>query len=169
MDVTDRKIQLTRRIRVLLVVFMAGLVLAGLTAIPTRTELNALARFMGASSTDTPQTTTGILRWVVRVRNALDDAYGKYPFLAYANDWLAFGHFVIALAFLGALRDPVRNVWVVEWGMMACVAVVPMALIFGPLRDIPFYHQLVDCSFGVFGIIPLWLCRRSIGELETMI
>jgi len=28
---------------------------------------------------------------------------------------------------------------------------------------------LIDCSFGVFGIIPLYLCRKLIKELEIKI
>ncbi len=73
---------------------------------------------------------------------------------------------VIAVAFVGPLRDPVRNLWVVEFGMIACVLVVPLALICGPLRGIPFFWRLIDCSFGVLGIIPLWLCRRAILEIR---
>ena len=46
--------------------------------------------------------------------------------------------------------------------MIACVLIVPLALICGPLRGIPPFWQLIDCSFGVFGIIPLWLCRNAI-------
>jgi len=34
-----------------------------------------------------------------------------------------------------------------------------------PLRGIPPYWQLIDCSFGVFGIIPLWLARRCAAKL----
>jgi hypothetical protein len=38
----------------------------------------------------------------------------RFPFVTYGTDWLAFGHFVIALAFVGALRDPVRNRWLYQ-------------------------------------------------------
>ena len=34
-----------------------------------------------------------------------------YPLLAYGTDWLAFSHLVLAVVFLGAWRDPVRNRW----------------------------------------------------------
>jgi len=160
--------QLKLRIRLMLIAFVIGLLLSGLTAFPLRWEINGLARFMGGSATDTVQTTHGLLQWVVRVREGLNDGYGRYPFLAYGTDWLAFGHIVIALAFIGPLRDPVRNIWVLEWGMIACVGVIPLALICGPIRDIPFYHQLIDCCFGVFGIIPLWICRKWILQLAKL-
>jgi hypothetical protein len=64
------------------------------------------------------------------------------------------------------LRDPVRNRWLFDFGLTACVLVIPYALVFGSLRDIPFWWRLIDCSFGVFGFIPLWFCRKWTGELE---
>jgi hypothetical protein len=83
----------------------------------------------------------------------------------YGTDWLAFAHIVIAIAFIGPLRDPVKNVWVVQFGMIACVLVIPTALICGQIRGVPFYWRLIDCSFGVIGIIPLWLSRCCIQRL----
>jgi hypothetical protein len=83
------------------------------------------------------------------------------------TDWLAFGHFVIAVAFVGALLEPVRNRWLFSFGIIACALVVPYALVFGAIRGIPVWWRFVDCSFGVFGIVPLWLCRRWAVELET--
>lgn len=144
------------RVRVLLVLFMAGLVLAGVTAIPLVGEVDWLARVTGASSGSC----------IGEVREALVATEARYPFLAYGTDWLAFGHLVVALAFVGAVRDPVRNVWVVEFGMIACALVVPFALVFGAVRGIPFWWRLVDCSFGVLGFPVLWVCRRWIGLLE---
>jgi hypothetical protein len=55
----------------------------------------------------------------------------------------------------------------VDFGMIACVAVVPLALIAGPVRGIPWWWQLVDMSFGVFGVIPLILAKRNIRRLAT--
>jgi hypothetical protein len=145
------------RIRALLWVFIFGLVISGVTAIPLETELRFLTRSAGGAS--------GAARWFLKIRDALVETNAKFPFLAYGTDWLAFGHFVIAIAFIGPLRDPVKNIWVVEFGMIACVLVVPFALVMGDIRGIPFGWRLIDCSFGVFGIIPLWLCRRQIRAL----
>jgi hypothetical protein len=36
--------------------------------------------------------------------------------------------------------------------------VLPLALICGPLRGIPIYWRLIDCSFGVLGAVPLVYC-----------
>jgi hypothetical protein len=85
--------------------------------------------------------------------------------MAYGTDWLAFGHFVIAIAFVGALRDPMRNIWLFQFGMIACVLLVPYAFVCGGLRGIPILWRLIDCSFGVFGFIPLWLSQRWAAEL----
>jgi len=52
--------------------------------------------------------------------------------------------------------------------MIACVLVVPFALVMGGIRGIPFAWRLIDCSFGVFGIIPLWLCRQQIEQLARL-
>ncbi|MEN6372950.1 MAG: hypothetical protein ABFD64_13160 [Armatimonadota bacterium] len=148
------------RIRVLLVAFTIGLVLSGLTAFPLQWEVSTFARILGASDSAAPETTTGLTHWIVTVRDGLTETNAKYPFLSYGTDWLAFGHLMIAIAFFGAIKDPIRNIWVIEFGMIACVLIIPLAMICGPIRGIPFYWRLVDCSFGVFGIIPLWLARK---------
>ncbi len=153
--------RLERRIRWLLGLFIVGLVVSGVTAFPIETELRWLTRVLGADAAE-----GGVLRWLVTVRDALIATNRAYPILAYGTDWLAFAHLVIAALFVGPLRDPVRNVWVVEWGMIACVAVIPLALIAGPIRGIPFYWRLIDASFGIIGIIPLWLSLRDIRALE---
>lgn len=142
----------------MLVIFIVGLVASGATAIPLETELRWLTSWAGGES--------AAGRWFLKIRDALIETNAKYPFIAYGTDWLAFGHFVIAIVFVGAYRNPVRNIWVVEFGMIACVLIVPYAMITGGLRGIPIEWRLIDCSFGVFGIIPLWYCRRLIKQLE---
>ncbi len=153
----DRRLLITRRIRILLWIFIVGLVLSGATAIPLETELKLLTQWTGGEG--------GLAQWFLRIRDALVETNAKYPFIAYGTDWLAFAHFVIAIVFIGPLRDPVKNIWVVEFGMIACVLVVPFALVMGGIRGIPFGWRLIDCSFGIFGIIPLWVCRKYIREL----
>jgi hypothetical protein len=149
------------RIRWLTWCFIVGLVMSGATAIPLLPEVNWLAQVLGA---DKKSAMAG--EWLWRVRDALAQAQVHYPFLFYGTDWLAFGHFVIAIAFIGALREPVRNRWLFDFGLMACVLVVPCALVFGGLRGIPIWWRLIDCSFGIFGFIPLWFCRCWAMELE---
>ncbi len=71
------------------------------------------------------------------------------------------------MAFYGPFRAPVRNIWVVDFGIIACAGIIPLALVCGPIRGIPLYWQLLDMSFGVFGVIPLLAVRRMIKRLEA--
>jgi hypothetical protein len=150
------------RIRLWLVFFIFALLISGLTAFPLQWELNLLEQIVRALPIQIPS----LIDWVALVNHGLQESYGKYPFIAYGTDWLAFAHIVIAIAFLGPLRNPVKNIGVIEWGMLACVLVIPLAVIMNPIRGIPFFWTLVDCSFGVFGILPLWFVRRDILRLE---
>jgi len=109
-----------------------------------------------------------LLPWIEAVDKAIAETNARYPFLAYGTDWLAFAHLAIAVAFVGPLLDPVRNKWLITFGLIACAGVIPLAMIAGSIRGIPFPWRLIDCSFGLFGSIPLFLCRRSIGVLERL-
>jgi hypothetical protein len=155
-----------RRIRFWLAVFIAGLVLSGITAFPLQTELTWLVAFLHASPVRPIAEATRLLPWIERVTQALVATNANYPFLAYGTDWLAFAHLVIAVAFIGPFIDPVRNKWVVTFGLLACGGVIPLALIAGHIRGIPIPWRLIDGSFGVLGAIPLLLCKRMIAELE---
>lgn len=156
---------LLRRVRVLTGLFIAGLVVSGVTAIPIRWEVDVLSGWMGSGSTAGADELSVSAFWLERVRHALADTQETHPFLFYGTDWLAFGHIVIAIAFVGALRDPLRNRWLFDFGLMACGLVIPWALVFGALRGIPVWWRVIDCGFGVLGAIPLWLCRRWIRRM----
>ncbi len=156
--------QFLRSIRLLLSVFVLGLILSGLTAFPLERETGWLASFLNAH----PILPNQIIFWITRVHDTLHDTGIRYPFLAYGTDWLAFAHLVLAIVFLGPLRDPVRNKWVLQFGVIACIAVLPLALIAGPIRGIPFPWRLIDCSFGFFGAIPLLICLQRVSHLEQV-
>ena len=150
---------LGRRVRVLLSLFVAGLVVSGVTAIPLPREVAFLQRVVGEGS-PTESWWPGLAAWISRVHRGVMETSREHPFIFYGTDWLAFGHIIIAISFLGPLRDPVKNLWVIEFSMIACVLVIPWALVFGPIRGIPFFWRLIDCSFGIVGIIFLLLARR---------
>lgn len=154
--------KLKRSIRSWILLFIVLLILSGITAFPLEWELRTLAGF----SEYMPQ---GMAFWIIQVNNALTDTYSKYPFLGYGYDWLAFAHIIIGIFFIGPLRDPVKNIWIIESGMIACILVIPLALIAGPIRHIPFFWRLIDCSFGIFGIVPLWIVRIKIKKLESLL
>jgi hypothetical protein len=138
------KSALLGRIRILLVLFIVGLVLSGLTAFPLERELVLLNHLLGVAPMAPSGGEPTLHSWLRRVLEALATTNRNYPFLAYGTDWLGFGHLVIALAFIGPLRDPVRNRWVLTFGVIACAGVIPLALIAGQVRGIPFYWRLID-------------------------
>lgn len=168
LDTMSRAAYLERRIRVLLVLFVVGLVLSGVTAFPIETELRWLTAALGAGPGTRPESFHGLLHWLVTVREAVIQTNLRFPFMAYGTDWLAFAHLTIAVAFIGPIREPVRNVWVVIFGLIACAGIIPLAFIAGQVRGIPFYWRLIDCSFGMGGAAVLWPCLRAIQELEAL-
>lgn len=147
-------------------VFIAGLVLSGITAFPLQTELSWLDSLLRETWLQPIAESSRLLPWIDRVNEGLTATNGRYPFLAYGTDWLAFAHLIIAVAFIGPYIDPVRNKWVITFGLIACAGVLPLAFIAGAIRGIPLPWRLIDCSFGVVGSVPLLICRRAIAALE---
>lgn len=157
-----------RRIRVWLALFLSGLALSGVTAIPLVSEVNALVAITGAHNIDSAAGPRMWAVWLTDIQAALVETRDRFPFLFYGTDWLAFGHLMIALVFVGAWRDPVRNAWLFDFGLIACALVIPWALVFGELRGIPIWWRLIDCSFGVIGAVPLLLARRLTNQLSSV-
>jgi hypothetical protein len=155
-----------RRIRICLAIFIAGLVLSGVTAFPLQSELHWLVSALHKSILLGTVQSIHLLPWLERVEAALAATNDRYPFLGYGTDWLAFAHLVIAVAFIGPYVDPVRNKWIITFGLIACAGVIPLALIAGQVRGIPIGWRLIDCSFGILGSIPLWICLKSIHSIE---
>lgn len=152
---------LKKQIQAILLFFMAALIVSGATAIPAYTEMRWVMAHVSPESF--------MYTWLHNVYTALAETQGKFPFLLYGYDWLAFAHFVIAIAFIGPFKNPVKNIWVIEFGMIACLLILPYAFAFCALRGIPWWWTLIDCSFGVIGIIPLWICRKKILAMEKLL
>jgi len=156
-----------RAIRVWLSIFVFGLLLSGITAFPLVSEIRWLDAVLHTHALHSAAEQTHLLTWIDRVNTALSATNAQYPFLAYGTDWLAFAHLVIAIAFIGPWIDPVRNKWVITFGLIACAGVIPLALLAGTIREIPWGWRLVDCSFGFAGCVPLLICKRHIRALEN--
>jgi hypothetical protein len=152
---------ITKRIRRWTAAFITFLVVSGLTAFPVQTELHALMKIQYAL----PEF---IRWWLIRVTDAVDEVAARSPFLLYGYDWLAYAHIVIALFFTGVYKNPVQNAWVIRIGMIACLGIFILAFTCGQIRGIPFFWTLVDCSFGVFGLIPLWRMHRLMQQLRAL-
>ncbi|MBL8046224.1 MAG: hypothetical protein JNL09_06770, partial [Anaerolineales bacterium] len=123
-----------RRIRFWLTLVIIGLVVSGVTAFPLEWGLNLLHATVTHPVSPLPQLWPEMVAWIAQVRTGLVETYARYPFLAYGTDWLAFAHLVIAIAFIGPWRDPVKNIWVIEFGLITCVLVIPLTLIAGTVR-----------------------------------
>ncbi len=159
---TNTSMQLNRKIKRLILLFILGLCLSGITAFPLLPEISFLSKLI-------PQIALEFVRiWIGKVYTGIAAINNSYPFIAYGTDWLAFAHLVIAVVFIGPLRDPIRNMWVIQFGRIACCMIFPLAFICGTIREIPFWWQLIDCSFGVFGLILLTCIYRNIQKLESL-
>jgi len=154
--------RIRRRIFCWIIFFIAALLVSGITAFPLHAELSWIHSNISLFP--------GFMRdWLNQVYEAVHKTDQRFPLLAYGTDWLAFAHIVIAFVFIGPLRDPVRNKWIIDWAILSCVLVLPLALIAGPIRGVPFFHQLIDCSFGLIGLIPLFIVRKDIRRLEILL
>jgi hypothetical protein len=147
------------KIRWLIISFMVATLISGITAFPVESELSWLLNHPALIP-------SGMMEWLQTCYDGIKTTNTRYPMLAYGYDWLGFAHIIIAMAFIGPLKHPVRNVWVIDWGIISCIAVIPMAFIAGPNRYIPFFHIFIDCSFGIIGIIPLLICKNLIKKIS---
>ena len=148
------------QIRILIVLFIIVLLLSGITVFPLQSELNFIINahiFKEGSA---------IYLWLQKVLTGLKATHKEYPFLFYGFDWLAFAHIVIAFLFIGVYQHPVRNRWIIQWAIITCILILPMAFIAGTARGIPFFHILIDCSFGIIGLVPLFIIRSKISKLK---
>jgi hypothetical protein len=161
-------VPLERRIRLLIAFYIFALLFWGITTFPLEWEVDLLNAIVSHPALNLASLFPPLVEWIGRVNVALHETYRAYPFLAYGTDWLAFAHIIIGLLFIGPLRDPVKNVWVIEWGMLCCVLVIPLAIFMSLVRGIPFGWTLVDCAFGVLGIIPLYFTRKYILQLQSL-
>ncbi|MBK0380707.1 hypothetical protein [Mucilaginibacter segetis] len=153
--------RLMRRIKICLWIVIAGLAISGITAFPLQTELNWLTN----NGNWLPVVAQ---HWLQTVYHAIVVSNAQYPFLSYGTDWLAFAHLMLALLFAGPLRDPVKNLWVIQFGMLACLCVFPLAFIAGAVRGIPWFWRFIDCSFGLLGIIPLFIAYANVKHLKYL-
>jgi hypothetical protein len=138
-----------KAIKRLLLFFIVALFVSGLTAIPVDAQLNFLLNHTAGRP--------ALYTWIEKVLLAYREVNAAHPFLFYGYDWLAFAHFVLAILFIGPYNDPVKNIWVVQFGLIACVLVIPFAFIAGYFRGIPLGWRLMDCSFGVAGFAVLYI------------
>jgi hypothetical protein len=152
--------KLLTQIRTLTVLFIIVLVISGITVFPLYTEIKWIleANILHEDS--------AVHAWLIKVSEGISQTQKQFPFLFYGFDWLAFAHLIIAVLFIGVYQHPLRNRWIIQWAMISCISVLPLAFFAGTVRGIPFFHILIDCSFGVIGFIPLYFMQLKINKLK---
>ncbi|MHC4060125.1 MAG: hypothetical protein ACYSUC_00835 [Planctomycetota bacterium] len=106
--------------------------------------------------------------WVTLIQEASIETKEKYPFMLYGTGWVGFAHLVMVIACLGPLRDPVKNIWVLQFGLIGCILMIPMTLITGVVRSLPWFWQLFDCAIGLTGAIVFLICYRCARQMQTL-
>jgi hypothetical protein len=154
------KCTLLRRCRLYILIVIIGLFLSGVTAFPIETELRFLVQHTGGDS--------AIATWLTKVYHAVNYTNQSYPYLRYGTDWLAFAHLILAVLFIGPYRNPVRNIWVIEFGVISAIAIFPLAITAGGIRGIPLFWRLIDCSFGVVTLSLLLPCYRMVNKITHL-
>ncbi len=152
--------RLNKRIKLCIWVMIVGLFLSGITAFPIETQL---AWFVKRQ----PELNPTLSLWLNKVYTGVKNTNNQYPFISYGTDWLAFAHIMLAILFIGPLINPVRNIWVVQFGIIAALAIFPLAFIAGSIRSIPFFWQCIDCSSGIITLAILLPCYKWIKQLEA--
>ncbi len=146
---------------------MIGLILSGVTAFPLLSELRYAESLFAKDALLSGLEGTGMAHWIHKISFGLSETYANYPWIGYGTDWLAFGHIIIAIFFIGPLINPISCRWNIYAGIISCILVIPVALICGGIRDIPFFWRLIDCSFGVLGVIPLLYCLKLSRKIQN--
>ena len=86
------------RIRIWLGLFVAGLLIAGITAFPLEWEASMVSRWLHGSGAWAGTAFPALRAWLDEAARGFAVSHRLYPWLAYGTDWLAFGHITIAVA-----------------------------------------------------------------------
>lgn len=141
-----------------------GLVVSGVTVWPAIPELKIAVRIVWGDG----EPVGALHGFILRTIEGLQSVEANYPFMLYAHDWLAFAHIALAILFAGAIRDPVRNVWIVQCGLIMCALVPVLAGICIPIRGLPLVWFWVDFAFAPAAALPLWIAMRDIRRAEAV-
>lgn len=151
-----------KRAKWMLGIVVFGLVVSGVTVWPAVAELKTAVRIIWGDGEP-----AGVLHgFILKAIEGLQAVEANYPFMLYAHDWLAFAHIVLAILFAGAIRDPARNVWIVQCGLIMCALVPVLAGICIPIRRLPLVWFWVDFAFAPAAALPLCIALRDIRRAE---
>jgi len=157
-----------RKIRFYLILFLLAILFSLHTVVFVEVETELFAKYLG-HDTFMEKLYPCVAEWMEHLHLAILETYTSYPVMAYCMDWLSYACVVFAVFLLGAIKNPVRNIWIVQAFMFACILAFFLPFIVGPIRDIPVFWRFIDSSFGIVGFLFLLLPYRLIKKLETLI
>ncbi len=161
-----RNQHLLYRYRLILGLFIFGLLLGGVTAFAFEMETALLNRLFGINAGVDPSSFFFKPRlFITTLHFAVHDTYVRFPFFGHNTDWLGFSYFVIGAFFLLPFANPVRYRAILQVGLLACAGAIMVAVISGSLRHIPFFWIAIDCSFGMLAAILLAYSLYLSGKL----
>jgi hypothetical protein len=150
-----------KRAKVMLGIVAFGLFVSGVTVWPAIPELKfAIHLFWGDAAP-----TSEVHRFTLQILNSLEVIEREHSPILYGYDWLAFAHICLAILFAGAMRDPVRNIWIIQCGLIMCALIPILAAICIPIRGIPFFWFFIDFAFVPATALPLWIALRDVREI----
>ena len=139
-----------------------GLFISGVTVWPAIFELKLAVSLLWGEG----EASGSLHAFILQVIEALEATNEDYPFLMYGYDWLAFAHICLAILFAGAIRDPAKNIWIVQCGLIMCALIPVLSGICIPFRGLPSYWLLIDFAFAPGAAIPLIIALRDIRQYE---
>jgi hypothetical protein len=166
-DYTEQK-KVLRKIRVYLVIFFLGILFSLHTVMFVEVETAFFVKHFG-QGTLTAEKLPFFSEWIENLHLSISETYKTYPVMAYCMDWLTYACVVFAMFIIGPIKDPIKNIWVIQVYMLGCILGMLLPFIVGPMREIPIFWRFLDGSFGLMGFIILLIPYRLIKKLETII
>ncbi len=164
MNDADRQKKL-RRVRIWLVVFFLGLLFSLHTVIFVEVESAFMAKHFGAG-TAMAERLPVVSVWIDTLHLGVTETYKSYPVMAYCMDWLSYACVVFAIFIIGPIVDPVKNIWVIQVYMIACILGALLPFVAGPFREVPLFWRFIDGGFGVLGFVILISPYRLAREIQ---
>ena len=152
-----------KHISVFLKVFIAVLILSGLCYFSLPFLSKKILSFIDAFGIRGE-----LYSFAMKLIQAANYNEAHYPFMGYSTDLLGFAHLTFALLFGGAVMDPNKNEWVIRFGLMVCVLLIPTVLLAGWVREIPIIWRVVNCFFGVFGFALLFKVFKMVKSNQEL-
>ncbi|MEM6820651.1 MAG: hypothetical protein AAF558_01745 [Verrucomicrobiota bacterium] len=140
-----------------------GLLFSGVTVWPAIPELKFIVYLIWGDTIPSNE----LHRFLLQIINSLEIVQKGHSPILYGYDWLAFAHICLAILFAGAIRDPVRNIWIIQCGLIMCALIPVLAGICIPLRGIPWFWFFVDFSFAPAGAIPLYIALKDVMRVSN--